>query len=287
VNFRCNQACHFCFVSTHLPTASEASVEAAIVEIAEAGGVVVLSGGEPTLNPRILDYVTLARTHGASEVELQTNAIRLGQAAGQAALEDAPLAQSLADRGVDQAFISLHGSRAAISDAVTDAPGTFDKTVLGIDAWVKTGKSTRINFVFCRENATDFVSYVELVADRWPSAVIIVSFVAPSTDMVPRTTQLIPRYAEVLPELARGIARATELGVAVGGFESMCGIPLCLVPSELAAHAELAAIPDGFDGGEFVKAEACEQCALSERCFGVRRGYAELYGTEEFRPVAR
>jgi hypothetical protein len=38
--------------------------------------------------------------------------------------------------------------------------------------------------------------------------------------------------------------------------------------------------------GEFVKTDACARCAETHRCFGVRRGYAELYGTGELQPIA-
>jgi len=38
IGFRCNQACHFCFVSTHLPAPPRARVEAAIDEIAALRG---------------------------------------------------------------------------------------------------------------------------------------------------------------------------------------------------------------------------------------------------------
>jgi MoaA/NifB/PqqE/SkfB family radical SAM enzyme len=278
INFRCNQACHFCFVSTHLPTASDDAVEKAIVDIARRGGVLVLSGGEPTLNPRLLDYVRLGKREGAVEIELQTNAMNL---AGDA------LAARLKDAGVDQAFISLHGSTAAISDAVTDAPGTFVKTVAGIDAVMQTGMRTRINFVFCETNYADFPRYVEMVSERWPGAGIVVSFVAGSTDVVPRSKRLIPRYSDVLPSLARGIRRAEELGTTISGFESMCGIPLCLVPTDLVKYFDLAEIPEEFDRGEFMESDACTHCDLLGRCFGVRRGYAELHGTDEFVAVTR
>lgn len=276
VNFRCNQSCHFCFVSTHLPTADDEAVRSAIGSIADEGGVLVLSGGEPTLNPKLLDYVRLGRERGAAMIELQSNAIRLSEGS---------LAKDLAESGVDVAFISLHGSKPEISDRVTDAPGTFAKTVLGIDAWVGTGKQTRVNFVFCQHNLRDFPDYVRLVASRWPSALLVVSFVAPSTDVVPRTAELIPRYEDVMPYLAEGLQLADELGVEVSGFDSMCGIPLCLVPTSIERYFGLTQIPEGFDGGEFVKAEACERCSMEGRCFGVRRGYAEMYGTDEFRPI--
>ena len=47
----------------------------------------------------------------------------------------------------------------------------------------------------------------------------------------------------------------------------------------------LAEITEGLDRGEFIKTEACQSCDLGRRCFGIRRGYAELHGTSELRPV--
>lgn len=276
INFQCNQACHFCFVSTHLPAAREEAVRAAIVEVARQGGLLVLSGGEPTLNPKLVDYIQLGWDEGASGIELQTNAIRM---------QDAQLTARIAEAGVDPAFISLHGSRSDIADTVTAAPGTFDKQVLGIDQAVRHGIPVRLNFVFNEHNREDFPAYVDMVAERWPRASLTVSFVAPSTDVVPRTKELIPRYSDVLPFLAEGLRRAQRHGTTVSGFDSMCGIPLCLVPSDVTGFFSLADIPEGTDRGEFVQSDACRSCALQKKCFGVRRGYASMYGTDEFSPV--
>ena len=277
VNFRCNQACEFCFVSTHLPSAPEAAVRAAIETAAREHAIVVLSGGEPTLNPRLVEYVELASRLGAASVELQSNATRLAHAG---------LAAALADAGLQGAMISLHGATAAVSDAVTGAPGTFVATLKGIDALVQTPVRVRLNFVFCQENRDDFPAVVDLVAARWPTAGIVFSFVGSHTDVVPRSTALIPRFSDVMPSLLAGLARARAAGLAVTGFDSMCGLPLCLVPDVERAAFSHGAVPDGAGEGEFVKAETCAGCAETHRCFGVRRGYAELYGTGELQPIA-
>ncbi len=276
VNFHCNQACEFCFVSTHLPPPAEAVVRRTIEDAASEGAVLVLSGGEPTLNPRLVEYVQLAKRHGARAVELQTNAVRLA---------DRALTRALAEAGLERAMVSLHGSSAALSDGITGAPGTFAATVRGIDELLLTSIATRLNFVFCQANREDFPRFVDLVAARWPRAGIVFSFVGSHTDVVPRSTALIPRFTEVLPSLTAGLARARAARLTVSGFDSMCGMPLCLVPAtERFAFSQLAVAADA-GGGEFVKAETCTRCDARHRCFGVRRGYAELYGTAELRAL--
>lgn len=276
INFLCNQACDFCFVSTHLPFPPEPAVRAAIETCAREGAALALSGGEPTLNPRLPDYLRYARELGIEMIELQTNAIRLA---------DGELCQTILDAGISEAFVSLHGSTAEICDRVTRAPGTWAKTVAGLDELHARGAKARVNFVMCAINAHDFVNVVELVGTRWPRFVLTFSFVAPSTDNVPRSKELIPRYSDMAPAMLAGFARARELGVIVSGFESMCAIPLCLKPDGLEQYASLSPLEAGLDRGEFLKPASCDTCSVSERCWGIRRGYAKLHGTDELRAL--
>ena len=66
----------------------------------------------------------------------------------------------------------------------------------------------------------------------------------------------------------------------------MCGLPLCLVPPGERDFV-LTEIPEGFDKGEFLKTDECARCALASRCYGLRRGYAEIHGTGELRAQER
>lgn len=278
VQFHCNQACRFCFVSTHLPTPDDARIERQVVASAQQGACLVFTGGEPTLHPRLLDFVRLARAHSLRRITLQSNAIRLA---------DPALAVALEQAGVTELFVSLHGCTAEVSDAVTETPGSFAQTVAGLDTVHRvTTVPLLLNFVLCGKNHWQLPAHVRWLHARWPRARLNLSFVAPSSDVVPRESELVPRYADVLPDVVEALKVAAELGVDVVGFESMCGLPLCLVPADVVRHFRLDAIPPGYDAGEFVRGQACDGCDLVTRCFGLRRGYLALHGDGELRRVS-
>lgn len=276
VSFHCNQACRFCFVSTHLPTADDAAVLAAIDAAAAAGRWITFTGGEPTLHPRLAEFVARARAASPHPVGLQTNAVRLAEPAA---------ARALVDAGVRRVHVSLHAATAALSDAITEAPGTFADTARGLDALHACPEASLvIQCVVTRRNHRELVDLVGLVADRWPRAELGLSFVAPSSDLVPRDRELIPRYREVVPSVEAAVAAARARGVALGSFVTMCGLPLCVISDEARAEV-IGRLPEGGDGGAFVHPPACDGCALRGRCYGVRQGYLDLYDAAELRPV--
>jgi hypothetical protein len=263
-------------VSTHLPGARVAAVRAAIVDAGRRGARITISGGEPTLNPMLVEYLRLAKQHSKGPVELQSNAMRFA---------DPQFAQDVVNAGADEIFVSLHGSTAAISDAITEAPGTFVKTVTGLDNLARLDVFLGLNFVMCERNYRDLPSYVRFVHERWPGAQVTLSFVAPSSDLVPMERDLVPRYSDVLPYLREALSQAQEIGLWVSPLDSMCGLPLCLWPARLDEPLLRADIPAGFDGGEFLKTDACRSCAAQSKCYGLRRRYAQLHGTAELRPL--
>jgi len=278
INFHCNQACEFCFVSTHLPTAEDALVENAIRDGGARGSRIVLSGGEPTLHKRLVDFVRLAAEVSRHPVCLQTNAIRL---------DDPKLVAALVTAGLSQAFVSLHGATAEISDLITSAPNTFVRTVVGLDHLHEASVTIMLNFVICESNRHQIADTVRMIATRWPGATLNISFVAASTDLVPRTEELMPRYSAAMPQLSEAIDESVRLGLRIHGFESMCGIPLCLLPPSVGLETlMLTEIPADFDQGEFVRGRACADCGYQTRCYGIRRQYANLYGTDELRAIS-
>lgn len=276
VIFHCNQSCRFCFVYTHLPPPEQEQVRDAIRRAAAADARITLTGGEPTLNPQLPELVALARSLSRHAVGIQSNAIRLA---------DPALTDALVQAGLGHVTVSLHASHAELSDAITGAPGTFVQTVAGLDQLHRTDLPVNLNFVITRRNIDDLLDYVRLVAARWPRFALAISLVAPSSEVVPRDAEMVPRYGEVLDRLAVAWREAERLRLDISGLESMCGMPLCLAPVDLQAFFAMHDVPADADAGEFVKPPVCATCALAPKCYGMRRGYLEMYGDGELKPV--
>ena len=138
-----------------------------------------------------------------------------------------------------------------------------------------------LHFVICQDNVEDLRPWVNWVGERWPGVSINFSFVGFISDVVPRDKAMLPRYMDVLPTLEASLSDAQALGLHVGRFHSMCGIPLCLAPDLTKSYMTLTDVDETLSASEFVKPEPCQVCTLRSKCFGIRRGYADMYGTDE------
>src|SRR5262249_52950383 len=138
-----------------LPQIEHDLVVKEITEAAERRAVLDLSGGEPTLNPRLPEYIALATSLGVPELELQTNAVKMA---------DPEYARALHDAGLRQAFVSLHRLTAKGSDRAPAAPGTFEKTVAGVRTLRALGVAVRLNFVLCGYNVEELARFPDYVS---------------------------------------------------------------------------------------------------------------------------
>ena len=116
VNSACNLDCPICFAdSGHQPdgfTLTDEQVERALDAFVRAEGepeVVMFSGGEPSIHPRILELLALARSKPIRHVVLNTNGIRLAR--------DPSFAPALAELGVS-IYLQFDGLRAETHERI-------------------------------------------------------------------------------------------------------------------------------------------------------------------------
>jgi MoaA/NifB/PqqE/SkfB family radical SAM enzyme len=237
----------------------------------------IISGGEPTLDPQLANYVRHARELGYEWVTLETNAIQFSKPG---------LAERLRDAGVGDCFVSLHSGDEVTSDAITRAPGTFRRTVAGIKRLLAAGVPVRLNCVLTREGievvegVPDFI-HRELAGYPNLQGLMLSQPTDPFDPSLLR--QIVPEPDRLRTVLRRVIDRAFALGVPVSGLDGPCGPPLCAFDADPRITA-LVPIPEPLRDRTYLR--ACDQCAVRGACYGVRLADVELYGDACVRPLA-
>ena len=276
INYHCNQRCKFCWIEPGYTNLPHDTVEEKITELGKMGlKMLAITGGEPTLNNHLVEYVRLAKQTGIKEITLQTNAVRLA---------DVEMCRLLKEAGLDSVFVSFHAHTAEISDSITGAPGTFEKTLRGISNLMDCDIFFTLSFVINALNYKIIPEYVEFVSTRIRGAPIIFSFVAPLYDALMHKG-IIPRFSDIKPYLKRGIEICLERRIPYFGLSGMCGIPPCMLDGDMRCFPDIQRVVS--QGGEFdfIKSPDCINCSFDDYCFGVRRQYAELYGLDEVHSV--
>ena len=162
LTYRCNFRCVHCYVG-HLvgqPSAealelTTAQVKHLLAEAADAGCLLmVLSGGEPLLRSDFNEIYQSAREQGLI-VSVFTNASLVGEGHLELFAEYPPHVVE----------VSVYGSDAATYEAVTRAPGSFDRAMRGIEGLLAHGVRVGLKTMILRENVDD-VHAIEALAER-------------------------------------------------------------------------------------------------------------------------
>ncbi len=283
--YRCNQVCTFCELADMNVELAPEKVRAAIAQSRARGSTrLIITGGEPTLSPHLLDYVAEARAQGFSQIELQTNAVLL----------DKPgLAQALRDAGLTSAQVSLHGPDGALSDALTAAPGTHRRTLGGIDHLLAAGVRVLLNHLVFKDVCHLLGDFVALAETRWGAHRdrLTLQFHSPRNEFPTRAEALrhVPRYSEYAGPLRAAIDRARTFGFAVHDLGDPTGIPsLCVLGADPTYLGPLLAQQPRFHQWEqdwLTRVPACATCDAAKVCMGVPKHYVALHGDAEFSPL--
>ena len=288
--FTCNNRCSFC-VQGDKRFSTPARDWGRIAEDLEQGfrngaRSLVLTGGEPTLQPRLLDAARLARTIGYSVVQIQSNGRRFFYR---------DFCRACIDAGANEFSPALHGSCPEIHDSLTRAPGSFLQTLHGIRNLKELGQTVIANTVITAGNYQDLPLLagllVSLEVDQFQFA-----FVHVLGEARKNASWLVPRKSAAAPFIQEGLRIGREAGVRC--FTE--AIPYCFMKEFEDCIAEKI-IPQTliFDGNNVIpdynsyrhtlgktKGPQCRICRYFTVCEGPWKEYPELFGWDEFFPIA-
>ncbi|MGH8686525.1 MAG: radical SAM protein [Burkholderiales bacterium] len=275
VHFKCNLKCEHCMIEGTMDWLQPESTDQFETILARNAQQrtwkgLILTGSEVTLRRDLPDLARMARDSGFEHVRIQTHGGRLAEEA---------YCRELVEAGVDEYFVSVTAADAATHDAITAVPGSFERTIRGLenlDAF--DGVVTLTNTVITKRSFRQLPAVVERLAhlrrlvqmdfwNYWPMR---------ETD----DKDLIASHLEVLPYLREAIAGARALGRTV----EVKNFPECLLGEDRDAlendQPKLVIDPEFWP--EFMR-NGFHQCVHrsycgARRCLGLNTAYVRKYG---------
>jgi radical SAM protein with 4Fe4S-binding SPASM domain len=156
LTYRCNERCVHCYLDhDDHGEMTTAEVKGVLDQLAAAGTLfLTLSGGELLLRRDFFDLLAYARLL-RFDVKIKTNAMLV---------RDVEAAR-IRDLGVRQVQVSVYSHRTEVHDAITQAPGSLQRTVNAIRFLSTRGLKVTIANVLMRQNAQDYEGVRALAAE--------------------------------------------------------------------------------------------------------------------------
>lgn len=215
VTRQCNQRCLFC---SNPPTGREIPLQEAVAraEILVQGGStgVILTGGEPTLYPDLVELVASLTGRG-----IPCRIITNGQK-----LAEGDLVDRLLGAGLEHLHVSLYSHREEVQDHLTRNPGSGGRVSRALERLGRRRVTVDLNVVINAQNADHLHLIAGYVVDRLPFIRHVVwNNLDPSAERVRRHPETIPRLASFAVTLHRALHRLAAAGVTF----RVERVPLC------------------------------------------------------------
>lgn len=267
---RCNERCVFCMVEDEIEQSDDVSFEAAIKAIHEQppGTIIEFFGGEPTIYPKFLELVQVARSLGF-DCAIATNA---------RVFHSKSFTAKFAATGTEHLYVrtSLYGDTVELHDALTRTPNSYAQTVKGIGNLLRENILTQVNIVIMKENYKQLSNMVKLVRDWGVPKIKFGNLISLATCM-PHAVRL----TEVKPYLEAAIDESESYGLSVTVEKT----PLCCAGGRIDL---LSTEREAFGGRRtFDEDGACANCLVGRWCDGLDPDYAHAFGFDDLQTITQ
>jgi len=276
LEFRCNLRCTHCMIEgtmDWLRPLGRDQFEAVLRARARMGWTgLILTGSEITLLKDLPRLAEQARGAGFQHVRIQTHGMHL---------DNPVFLRRLVGAGVDEFFVSVAAGCAATHDRITQVPGSFDRTLAGLEAMETLDVISLTNTVLTQESYRELPLMVQRLAGLRHLRQMEFWNYFPMQERDEKG--LIVSLSDLLPPLRE----AARLAEAQGRRVEIKNVPVCALGEDghLVENAQPQLHIDGrfwneFSRNGFYQCHHRNSCSATA-CLGLTTAYIAKYGTEE------
>ena len=285
INNSCDENCLFCSIdvkakdnqrifSFHLP-----EIINKLTMQKQISDSIKITGGEPTLHPKLFEIIRNARNIGFTDICVETNGQNFSNEA---------FSKKIVEAGANRFFISIHGHTAALHEKLTRTKKSFQKTVQGIKNLKKVGAFVNAHVVINKINYKHIADTVKFLADL-DIPLITLSFITISGAVL-KNKRIIPKIGDVvkyikqinkeyLPRIILQHIPFCFLGELnrINKWIKYEDKKILYTASYKITFERLA---DSFGH----KLKKCSRCKFDNICYGLDKEYYKLFGSREIKP---
>lgn len=264
----CNQRCLFC---SAIGRNSEIDWETICRNIDEAEKLVVISGGEPTMDSRLFRVIDYIKNRGLV-IELQSNGINFYYFS---------LAKELANKKISLFNINLPAHVENLHNTITQTQNIYYKKLAGIKNLIILNQNVRITHIINSLNYPYLEEFVVFVSKELPQIKYLQFSFVKAMGNVKFNKKIIPAYSMVQLFLQKAFKKCNEFDIDFA-FDH---IPICFFPEFKEHNVDYQKIKNNeemiFSTKEKVKLTQCGNCRLNNCCSGVRIDHFDYFADDD------
>lgn len=258
----CNNNCIFCLDGERRDRfhKKDSEIRVQIEEGIEEGAErLVLSGGEPTVHPDILDFVRYGKEVGYKRIQIISNGRMLAYSRF---LDD------IVKAGLDETTFSIHGHTARLHESMTRVPGSFKQIVAGMRNALSKNLIVNTDTIITKMNYRYLLDIIKFVHSLGIYEVNLMSIVPFGNSWKYRENVLYD-FEKVVPYVHRTIEYCIRNGMNIWlsrfpakymeGYERY-------IDSYRKIHEDVVAMGDFFKREPECMGEKCVYCGISDVC---------------------
>ncbi len=282
--FGCNNDCTLCMLQgfrEKLPPIGFDSFRDVVRDVKDRGLYenLILSGAEVTTFSELERYVDYAASLGwFRKIQIQTNGRRLS---------DAGYLRGLVDAGVNEFFVSVHGTR-AVHDGITRRPGSWRETMRGFANLAAFDVNVISNSVLTTENYDTMETLMAVLSAEKISEFHLWNYFPMRADDRAGLVIDLEHFVSLVPRL-RDMLGPEQRPLVLKGFpHCLPDAPGVVFDSWFPETVLPLAFWREFEKSRFGYCPHREQCA-DWSCWGLSGAYVAAYGDERdrLRPIQK